>query len=141
MGKVIGALSIVELEAERLYFREADIQLAQSIADATAATLSNLIYMEKQEMLIETRTSELTLKNLELERVVGELGNLSREKELILNSAGEGIFGLDLHGHITFCNPASESMLGYMPGELIGKRVTAIFGHYEKTLSDASYST
>lgn len=141
MGKVLGALAIVELEAERLYFREADIQLAQSIADATAATLSNLIYMEKQEMLIETRTSELTLKNLELERVVGELGNLSREKELILNSAGEGIFGLDLHGHITFCNPASESMLGYMPGELIGKRVTAIFGHYEKTLSDASYST
>lgn len=141
MGKVLGALAVVELEKEKLYFREADIQLAQSIADATASTLSNLIYMEKQEKLIETRTSELTSKNLELERVVGELGNLSREKELILNSAGEGIFGLDLHGDITFCNPASELMLGYASGELIGKPVQAIFSQYEKTLSEVAYSS
>lgn len=140
MGEVLGALAIVELEKERLHFQEADIQLAQSIADATASTLSNLIYMEKQEKLIETRTSELTSKNLELERVVGELGNLSREKELILNSAGEGIFGMDLAGHITFCNPASESMLGYAPGELIGKPVKAIFAQYEKTLANSAYS-
>lgn len=141
MGEVLGALAIVELEQEQLHFREADIQLAQSIADATASTLSNLIYMEKQEELIEARTSELTVKNLELERVVGELGNLSREKELILNSAGEGIFGLDLHGQITFCNPASESMLGYAPGELIGKPVEAIFCRYQNTLSATAAST
>ncbi len=49
----------------------------------------------------------------ELERVITELQQLSREKELILNSAGEGIFGLDLDGNITFCNPAGASMLGY----------------------------
>lgn len=127
MGEVLGALAIVELEEERMYFPESDIQLAQSIADATASTLSNLLYMEKQEVIIEERTSEIRDKNNELERVVLELENLSREKELILNSAGEGIFGLDLDGNITFCNPASESMLGYETGELIGKSYTIIF--------------
>ena len=56
----------------------------------------------KQEVIIEERTSEITVKNKELERVITELQQLSREKELILNSAGEGIFGLDLDGNITF---------------------------------------
>ena len=84
--------------------------------------------MEKQEVIIEERTSEITEKNKELEKVVTELQQLSREKELILNSAGEGIFGLDLDGKITFCNPAGESMLGYeTKGELIGKPYSIIF--------------
>ncbi|TQR18692.1 EAL domain-containing protein [Psychrobacillus vulpis] len=127
MGEVLGALAVVELEEKVLFFPESDIQLAQSIADAAASTLSNLLYMEKQEVIIEERTSEIRVKNNELERVVSELENLSREKELILNSAGEGIFGLDLEGKITFCNPASESMLGYETGELIGKSCDIIF--------------
>ena len=84
--------------------------------------------MEKQEVIIEERTSEITVKNKELEKVVTELQQLSREKELILNSAGEGIFGLDLDGNITFCNPAGESMLGYeTKGELIGQPYSIIF--------------
>ena len=84
--------------------------------------------MEKQEVIIEERTSEITVKNKELERVVMELQQLSREKELILNSAGEGIFGIDLDGNITFCNPAGESMLGYeTKGELIGQPYSIIF--------------
>ncbi|MDN7240828.1 EAL domain-containing protein [Planococcus sp. N028] len=126
-GEVLGALAIPELEKSVMFFSEADIQLAQSIADATASTLSNFLYMEKQEVIIEERTSEIRIKNRELERVVSELETLSRERELILNSAGEGIFGLDLEGNITFCNPASESMLGYEKGELIGKPSRIIF--------------
>ncbi|WP_075619641.1 bifunctional diguanylate cyclase/phosphodiesterase [Paenisporosarcina indica] len=138
MGEVLGALAIVELEKDSLYFEESDIQLAQSIADATASTLSNLLYMDKQEVIIEKRTSEIREKNIELERVVLELENTSREKELILNSAGEGIFGLDLDGKITFCNPASESMLGYEKGELIGKSYTIIF---ERNRSNSDQSS
>lgn len=132
MGEVLGALAIVELKEKGLTYPESDIQLAQSIADATASTLSNLLYVEKQEVIIEERTSEIRVKNNELERVVLKLKNLSREKELILNSAGEGIFGLDLDGKITFCNPASEFMLGYETGELIGKSYRIIFERNKK---------
>jgi PAS domain S-box-containing protein len=38
--------------------------------------------------------------------------------ELILTSAGDGIFGLDLHGNITFANPAATALLGWDSAEL-----------------------
>lgn len=130
MGEVLGIVAVVNLE-DSLVYSQADILLSQSIVDATASTLSHLLYMEKQEMIIEERTSEIRFKNRELERVVAELQQLSREHELILNSAGEGIFGLDLDGNITFCNLAGESMLGYSQGELIGKSYNNIFKKYK----------
>lgn len=128
MGEVLGLIPVVTLEGPNVVYTDTQIQLAQSIVDATASTLSNLLYMEKQEMIIEERTSEITEKNQELERVVMELQQLSREKELLLNSAGEGIFGLDLERKITFCNPAGASMLGYeKERELIGQSSCTIF--------------
>lgn len=142
LGEVLGQISVVNLDDNDLNYTEAQVQLAQSIVDATASTLSNLLYMEKQEVIIEERTSEITVKNKELERVIIELQQLSREKELILNSAGEGIFGLDLNKKITFCNPAGAIMLGYeTEGELIGKPASLILNgcitdEYRKTPSE-----
>lgn len=137
MGEVLGTLAIVELKEEKMSVAEADMLLVQSIADTTASTLSNLLYMEKQELIIEERTSEIRIKNSELEKLVAELETLSREKMLILNSAGEGIFGMDLNGDITFCNPASVAMLGYEKDELIGKSSRMIFAADEKDENDA----
>jgi PAS domain S-box-containing protein len=47
---------------------------------------------------------------------------LGRRNALILESAGEGIFGLDVEGRTTFVNPAAARMHGYRPEELIGKK-------------------
>jgi len=45
----------------------------------------------------------------------------SEEKSrLLLESVGEGIFGVDLEGKVAFINPAANRMLGYGPEELIG---------------------
>lgn len=131
MGQVLGQISVVTLDETSPEYTENQLQLTQSIIDTMASALSHLLYMEKQEMLIEERTSEVLEKNKELEHVVSELQHLSREKELILNSAGEGIFGLDLHRNITFCNPAGALMLGYASeSDLIGKSVHVIMnGH------------
>jgi len=55
-----------------------------------------------------------------------------REKQtfnLILESAGEGIFGLDLNGYHTFVNPAAAALLGYKIEELVGKHSHSIW-HY-----------
>jgi PAS domain S-box-containing protein len=41
--------------------------------------------------------------------------------ELILASAGDGIFGLDLQGHITFANPAAAKLLGWDAQALIDR--------------------
>ena len=46
---------------------------------------------------------------------------LRRRNELILEAAGEGIYGLDAEGKTTFVNPAAARMLGYRPEDLIGQ--------------------
>lgn len=45
---------------------------------------------------------------------------LGRQTKLILDSAGEGIFGVDKGGKITFVNPAAARMLGSTVQELLG---------------------
>ncbi len=40
--------------------------------------------------------------------------------KLILESAGEGVYGVDLEGKATFVNPAAERMTGYTAKEMIG---------------------
>ena len=44
-----------------------------------------------------------------------------RHYELILNSAGEGIYGLDIKGKATFVNPAAIALTGWTEDELIGQ--------------------
>jgi PAS domain S-box-containing protein len=54
------------------------------------------------------------------------LERLSRQNELILNSVGEGLCGLDLDGNITFVNPAAARLLGYRVQDLKGHSITLI---------------
>jgi len=54
---------------------------------------------------------------------------LKRQNELILNSAGEGIVGLDLTGNHTFVNPAAARMLGYESSEMIGLHSHSLWHH------------
>jgi PAS domain S-box-containing protein len=49
------------------------------------------------------------------------LRRLHAQNESILNSAGEGIIGLDASGAMMFVNPAAARMLGWGVAELIGK--------------------
>ena len=49
-----------------------------------------------------------------------QLEMLRRQQERILNAVGEGIFGLDPRGRITFANPAALALLGYEQHELVG---------------------
>ena len=57
------------------------------------------------------------------------LERLMNRNTLILNSAGEGIYGLDMKGNTTFVNPAAAEMLGYSAEELIGKPQHALIHH------------
>jgi len=51
------------------------------------------------------------------------------ENRLILDAAGEGIYGVDNEGRTTFMNPAAERLLGWSPDELIGKTIHSVI-HY-----------
>ncbi|WP_051284401.1 PAS domain-containing hybrid sensor histidine kinase/response regulator [Desulforegula conservatrix] len=48
----------------------------------------------------------------------------------ILNALGEGVFGIDCSGYITFCNPAALKILGYESSEdVIGKENHSLLHH------------
>ncbi|PZD73772.1 Sensor histidine kinase TmoS [Acaryochloris thomasi RCC1774] len=57
------------------------------------------------------------------------LETLRRQNELILNSVGEGIYGLDLDGNATFVNPAAAEMIGTAVSDLIGKSMHQVLHH------------
>lgn len=58
-----------------------------------------------------------------------ELANLRRQHQLILNSVGEGVYGLDLQGNVTFVNPAAAAIIGWEMEDLIGKSMHAVLHH------------
>ncbi len=54
---------------------------------------------------------------------------LTEISSLILQAAGDGIYGLDANGFTTFANPAAEAMTGWKAEELFGKQQHAILHH------------
>jgi PAS domain S-box-containing protein len=54
---------------------------------------------------------ELFRKREQFKRQAVELGRLSRQNQLILNAAADGVAGIDLEGKATFANPAAARML------------------------------
>lgn len=67
--------------------------------------------------------------NTDLERALDELRHLRTMHELILDAAGEGIYGLDKNGFITFGNGATMEILGWKPEVVLGKRSHDIHHH------------
>ena len=59
-------------------------------------------------------------------RAEEELTRQSRRNELFLNAAGDGIFGLDIQGAISFVNPTAAQLTAWKPEELVGKPVSSI---------------
>ncbi|MFC1846209.1 diguanylate cyclase domain-containing protein [Chloroflexota bacterium] len=67
----------------------------------------------------------------ERKEMQNKLAHLQYQNELILNSAGEGIVGINSQGIHTFINPSAAKLLGYQVEELIGKQ-SHVTWHYQK---------
>ena len=66
------------------------------------------------------------------------LEELNRQKESILNSVADGIFGTDSNGRIVFVNPAAANMLGAQPFDLIGRTVHSVVHEERKDRESCS---
>jgi len=58
-----------------------------------------------------------------------ELSKLQSQHQLILDSAGEGIYGLDADGKITFCNAAATEILGWRLEDVRGQIAHDVHHH------------
>ena len=102
------------------------------ITGATSIGLIALVFfitrlIRRQVNAIEEARAAEYASNQTTQRLLGEqklsaeaIAKLHRDKQLILDSAGEGIYGIDLDGNATFVNPAGAKMLGYSVEELVG---------------------
>jgi PAS domain S-box-containing protein len=108
-----------------------------SLVNLTSGTLSAgsavlwlvvlLAVLTRQIMLIVD--NERLRQNLQ--RLVDErtrlLNQVSQQAELMLVSVGDGIYGVDRVGMVTFVNPAAAHSLGYKPEDLIGREAHTTF--------------
>ncbi|MDD2592585.1 MAG: diguanylate cyclase, partial [Erysipelotrichaceae bacterium] len=71
---------------------------------------------------------EQLIANLE-----GDVADSSDELKLILNTAAEGIYGIDLNGNCTFCNESAIKLLGYNDqNDLLHKNMHDLIHHHDR---------
>lgn len=84
------------------------------------------------EMLGEIEKRDSDLKNEVAERLRAEQALREREeqRQLLLNSTGEAIYGTNCEGECTFVNGACLRLLGYeKPEDLLGKKMSETVHH------------
>ncbi len=121
-GYTLGSLCILDIVPRDLTEQQKDALRVLSRQVVAQLELRRLTLKQKQ-----SRTPSLSLID-EYE------GNV----RLLMDSTGEGIYGLDLEGNCTFCNPACLRMLGYdTRDELHGKNMHSLIHHTNQDGSDS----
>lgn len=84
-------------------------------------------------ILGERANRALSLARDNLEKKVADrtaaLADAEERSRLLLESAGEGIFGVGKDGLVNFINPAGLKMLGYRSDEVIGQEIHPLIHH------------
>jgi PAS domain S-box-containing protein len=84
----------------------------------------------------ETRSQNVSTHNLhakglmEWDRARDFFREMENENRLILDAAGEGIYGINLEGKTTFVNKAAQEMLGWTKEDLLGEDIHAMIHHH-----------
>ncbi|MEO7019816.1 MAG: ATP-binding protein [Ktedonobacteraceae bacterium] len=92
--------------------RREELVLLQILANQASAVLENIALMED---VVEARN--------EARRLLRQVLDDQRLKELILESIPSGLITIDMHGQITTFNRAAEAVLGYHPLEVMGQSI------------------
>lgn len=62
-------------------------------------------------------------------RAEGRVRTLTNQSDSILESVGDGIYGIDLEGQVTIVNSAAAQMLGYTQSEMLGRKMHELIHH------------
>jgi PAS domain S-box-containing protein len=75
--------------------------------------------------------TSLTEDITERKRAEEERTHVAQRMQLILESTGQGIYGIDLRGNCTFINRATCEMIGYRPEEILGRNMHGLVHHHK----------
>ncbi len=109
-----------------------------SLTEAEALVL-NILDLDAFERRAEQTEAAMMYGGglLEWQRAESFFAELERQNQLILNAAGEGIYGINADGKATFINRAAQEMLGWTVEDLLGRDIHAIIHHHH--LSGEAY--
>jgi len=100
---------------------------------SVGAILFTLVLGERANQALAAARDRLEQRVEERTRELAEATVKIRESEersrLLLESVGEGIFGVGKDGLVNFINPAGLKMLGFKINELLGKSIHGIIHH------------
>ncbi len=97
--------------------------------DHILLTLIDLNELSRHDQI--TEAGELQrLGLLEWQRAQDFFNELERQNQLILNAAGEGIYGVNADGKTTFVNRAAQEMLGWTTEDLLGRDIHTMIHHH-----------
>ena len=60
-----------------------------------------------------------------------ERNRVTQQMQMLLESTGQGIYGIDLQGNCTFINRATCEMVGYRPDEALGRNMHDLVHHHK----------
>ena len=93
--------------------------------------LSDALLEETKTMTSATQSWRAGL--LEWKRLESMYKQAESINELVLQAAGDGIFGIDRDGNTTFMNPAAEATLGWSEQDLIGQNMHELIHHHHSS--------
>ena len=101
---------IIAFTSDPMIIRDAVIRVILFILIAAVITALSIARARAEEALRESEESN----------------------SLLLQAAGDGIFGVNTTGHVTFVNPAALRMLGFAAEEMLGQNVHTLIHHSHK---------
>jgi PAS domain S-box-containing protein len=67
----------------------------------------------------------------EKKRAQEERSQVAKQMEMLLESTGQGIYGIDLQGNCTFINRATCELVGFRPDEALGRNIHDLIHHHK----------
>ncbi|WAR45901.1 PAS domain-containing response regulator [Methylomonas rapida] len=110
-GVLVDITADKEIAQELLYYRR---RLEELVAQRTSE-------LEKQSAILEAANARMDNELCERKRAEAALRKSESRFRLLLESAGEGIIGMDTVGRCTFVNRTALDMLGYLQEELLNQ--------------------
>jgi len=97
--------------------------------DALLLNIMDLASLERRAE--ETAAAQMYGSGIfEWQRAQAFFSELERQNQLILDAAGEGIYGVNADGKTTFVNRAAQEMLGWTTEDLIGRDIHQMIHHH-----------
>jgi len=103
------------------------VALGRSLSDLLARKHGIEIgFQEDRSEIGDIARSLESYKGLQEER-----DRVTQEMKMLLESTGQGIYGIDLQGNCTFINRATCEMIGYRPEEALGRNMHELVHHHK----------